>query len=344
MPADADAPAADDPPCDDWLPPGYDPDDDDRLAQAPAPAWPPLPVTITQLPPVLGRPPPGRPATASPPPAPPGPASPAGPAAGATEPGSRPPPGTGTGTGTRRPPPGLLDLTIAWSTLTGAAATPAHLGRIGPITPGQALPLTGIAALDPHTAWRVILTDPAGHALAVDRVRRGPPRENQEHRPPGVIGRVTVTIPASALTQPPPDSTPGDHGIRAAVLRTARRAATRAEKTRAADTATPGGCAHTAASPSYRPPTRIREYVEARDQTCRQPRCRQPAWRADLDHTIPWHRGGLTCGCNLGGHCRTHHQIKAQPGWSLRQPRPGYFELTTPAGRTYQSGPDTYPA
>jgi len=43
------------------------------------------------------------------------------------------------------------------------------------------------------------------------------------------------------------------------------------------------------------------------------------------------------------GRCRTHHKIKQEPGWTLRQPRPGYFEITTPAGRTYTTEPDTYP-
>jgi hypothetical protein len=43
------------------------------------------------------------------------------------------------------------------------------------------------------------------------------------------------------------------------------------------------------------------------------------------------------------GRCRTHHQIKQLSGWTLTQPRPGFFELTTPAGRTYETEPDAYP-
>jgi hypothetical protein len=69
----------------------------------------------------------------------------------------------------------------------------------------------------------------------------------------------------------------------------------------AADAAA-GGCAHTAASLSYRPPPRLKEYIAARDLTCRFLRCRQPTWRGDLDQTIPFDDGGMTCGCNLGGH------------------------------------------
>jgi hypothetical protein len=46
---------------------------------------------------------------------------------------------------------------------------------------------------------------------------------------------------------------------------------------------------------------------------------------------------------NLWPRCRTHHTIKALPGWTLTQPTPGHFELTTPAGRTYATDPDPYP-
>ena len=70
--------------------------------------------------------------------------------------------------------------------------------------------------------------------------------------------------------------------------------------------------------------------------------CRQPAWRADLDHTIPWDQHGPTCSCNLGGRCRKDHILKQHPRWKLRQTAHG-FAWTTPAGRTYTSSPDTYP-
>jgi hypothetical protein len=371
---DADAPPRDDPgygtnPYQGL--PGWDPGDDGHPGGGlVAPAWPPLPATLAGIPPVLGRPPPGSPHWASRPPDPPrrppdpanGPSpSPApgtgqsgtGGASGTGPPGTGPP-GTGlpasgleggvdAGSGTRRPPSGLLDLTIGWATLAGHSAVPADLGRTGPVTAPQARLLAATAIPDPHAQWRVILTDPGGHAIAVERIRRGPricPR--QDHRPPGTAGRVTITLPASVLDQPwPVTSTPAG-GILTAALRAGQRAARRAAKTAAAGTAAPGGCAHTTATPAYRPPPRTRELVEARDQTCRHPRCGQPAWRSDLDHTTPWHRGGPTCHCNLGAFCRTHHQIKQQPGWTLTQPHPGHFELTTPAGRTYTTHPHTH--
>jgi Domain of unknown function (DUF222) len=344
--------------------------EEDRLDEHPTgeiiAAWPPLPATISQLPPALGQPPadpaasamPGITGGTVPPPHAWLPAAAAGAAAAVARALGRP--GTGrktgpggdrgsssaAGPGTRRPPPGLLELITPWTVLTGAARGPSRLGRIGPITAEQALPLARLAAFDPCAQWRVILTDADGRAIAVERVsrrrartgRRGR-RGTREPAAPGVVGRVTVTMAVTALSGPGPAP---DHGIRAAIWRAARRAARRAEKTRAADAAAPGGCAHTTASRSYRPPPRIREYVQARDQTGRQPYCRQPAWHTDLDHTLAFHKGGPTCPCNLGGGCRTHHQVKQLPGWTLTQPRPGYFELTTPAGRTYLTSPDTY--
>src|SRR6266487_2656699 len=124
--------------------------------------------------------------------------------------------------------------------------------------------------------------------------------------------------------------------------RAAARAAARARAAAAADAAA-GGCAHTLASPGYRPSPRLRDHITARDLTCRHPRCRQPAWRADLDHTIPFDDGGLTCSCNLGAFCRTHHLLKHHPGWKVRQTAPGTFTWTTPSGRTFTTTPDTHP-
>jgi hypothetical protein len=154
---------------------------------------------------------------------------------------------------------------------------------------------------------------------------------------------VTITQDTIATARQPAGSGPLSR-IAAAALRAATRALDCALAQAAADQAA-GGCAHLDESPAYRPPPRLREYVIARDVTCRSPVCRQPAWRADLDHTRPYDQQGRTCGCNLGGACRGDHQLKQHPRWKLEQDqaRPGYFTWTTPAGRTYTSGPDTYP-
>ena len=249
--------------------------------------------------------------------------------------------------------------------MAGLSHEPGSLGRLGPITPSQACLLAGEATGGPGTDWRIVVTSPAGQALAVTRIPRARTRERAGPGPgrsrdgparagpggqraapvtawTGLVGRVTLTIPrdllTARLTRP---ATAGPAGILSRALRAAAAAASRAAARAAADLAA-GGCAHTAATPAYRPPPRLQEYIAARDLTCRFPCCRQPAWRGDLDHTRPYHNGGLTCGCNLGGLCRSHHILKQHPGWQLTQPKPGIFQWTTPAGRTYQATPDIH--
>ena len=123
----------------------------------------------------------------------------------------------------------------------------------------------------------------------------------------------------------------------AGAKRAAEKAAERESKDRIS-----GGCAHELASLAYRPPPRVAELVAARDRTCRFPPCRRPAEQCDLDHTVPFDQGGLTCTCNIGGACRSHHQLKQHPRWSLSQRAAGIFRWTTPAGRSYVSRPDPY--
>lgn len=227
-------------------------------------------------------------------------------------------------------PAGLLDVLLPWSTFTGASSEPAVLGRYGPITPSHASELLGLGTRHPGTQWRVVLTDEYGRALAVERLRlsaraRGDPVAGPPASP--VIGRLTVTIPESLAAAGCAPST-GD-SLRDALLRATVRARGRAGR---AD-----------ASRAYRPPPRLRDYVCARDITCTFPTCRQPAWRTDLDHTVPWHLGGATSSSNLGARCRTHHKVKQLSGWILDQSPTGAFVWTTPAGNTYTTQPRRYP-
>jgi hypothetical protein len=322
-PGDQDAPRDDDNyPCPGDNPAGHAgyPDDDDD--GCPAPDWPALPAVI---PPAV------------------------------TRPGTQIPDG--------RPVTGLLDVALPWQVLAGSSSEPGQLGRIGPIPATQARRLAAAAARDPGTEWRIIVTTTGGHALAVTRIPRprgrppepGPGKGSGAAAWPGagtepgagtgLVGRVTLTIREDILAHPPPVANGQDPSTRILLLalQAAGRAADRAGAAMAADAAA-GGCAHATASTAYRPPPRLKEYIAARDLTCRFPRCRQPAWRGDLDHTIPFDDGGLTCRCNLGGLCRTHHILKHHPDWKLRQIAPGVFAWTTPAGRTYTSTPDVYAA
>jgi len=240
---------------------------------------------------------------------------------------------------------GLLDLTVPWATLTCAADGPGILGRIGPITAVQARQLARLANRGYQTQWRVILTDADGHCIGVTRIPRIRPPAGRE--PPDltdVVGRVTVVLPAAVLDSAPRSADCRNAGIYAEIISAARRALAPARQRAAADQGTAAGCAHTEATASYRPPPRMREYVVARDLTCRYPSCGQPAWRGDLDHTHPWEQGGLTCPCNMGALCRRHHRLKQLRGWDLVQPQPGIFRWVTPAGLTYAIRPDRQPS
>jgi hypothetical protein len=84
--------------------------------------------------------------------------------------------------------------------------------------------------------------------------------------------------------------------------------------------------------------------IKIRSPRCGYPGCRRPATRCDDDHTIPHHKGGRTCECNLHPLCRQHHQAKQAPGWHLSQPEPGILTWTTPSGRRYTVAPEPYPS
>ena len=232
----------------------------------------------------------------------------------------------------------LLDLSLPWATLTGHSPEPGHLGRLGPITPGQARHLADLAATDPATRWRIILTDPAGRAAATTSLTR----RGTTHQEPGLIKQVTVAIGLDCLTGP---LAVGDRSpILDQVLAATHSLADPTARQAVLDAQTPGGCAHADATTSYRPTTALRDYITARDLTCRFPTCRQPVWRCDCDHTTPYDQGGRTCSCNLGGLCRYHHQVKGQSRWQLEQVTPGIFTWTTPTGRRYTVQPDFHAA
>ncbi|WP_442860107.1 DUF222 domain-containing protein [Arthrobacter sp. zg-Y179] len=86
-----------------------------------------------------------------------------------------------------------------------------------------------------------------------------------------------------------------------------------------------------------RVPPGLRRWLQARDSTCRFPGCSANALTAEIDHTIPWARGGPTDHGNLECLCRKHHAFKTAGFWTARQPEPGLLEWTSPAGRKYKT-------
>ena len=260
---------------------------------------------------------------------------------------------------------GRAVLCVPWRTLAGWSCEPGELSRIGPVTAGVARDLALAAAADATCEWKVIVVGRSGRAVAVAKVRRmhtgvrargGDPASTavggRSDLGPGVVGRITLTIPASLLH--PAARSAGeelaDSGPLAGVLVAALRAGAQALSARRPRTAAggctqaAGGCTHEEASPGYRVPDTMRALVEARDRTCGFPTCRQPAWRCEQDHTIAHRLGGPTCPCNLSPECSRHHHLKHLPSWRLDQPRPGVLTWTTPARLTHTVTSGPYPA
>jgi hypothetical protein len=149
------------------------------------------------------------------------------------------------------------------------------------------------------------------------------------------------------LTVLGPDGTAAAHGCAAGQLRwTAGPRA--AEMLRALQPALRpvirGPCAHAQAEHRYRPGRTLQHLIHARNARCTAPGCGRPAARCDLDHTTPWHHGGLTCPCNLAPLCRHHHRCKQAERWRLEQPEPGVLVWRTPSGRAYATAPTMYEA
>ena len=267
---------------------------------------------------------------------------------------------TGPANGTRD---GRPALSVPWRTLAGQSGEPGQVTRIGAITAETARELAQAAAADPRCEWRILVTDPVGQLLTVTRIRspgrgRASPRPPGSPAPPGpgpgprsgVLGRITVTVPVTILADLPPvarteTAARGPGAALQAALTDAVASAWKAVHSLGRrGPANPGtACRHEDAAAGYRIPGRLRALVEARDQHCRYPICRRPATQCDLDHTVPYDQGGLTCRCNLSGGCRRHHRMKTLTNWRLRQPRPGTLIWTAPSRLAWTTSPEAYP-
>ena len=90
-------------------------------------------------------------------------------------------------------------------------------------------------------------------------------------------------------------------------------------------------------NPRYVVTDGMREFVAARDETCRMWGCNRRLMtgctedNADLDHATEWPEG-QSCPANLSGLCRHHHRLKHTPGWTHRLHEDGRTEWISPAG------------
>jgi len=86
---------------------------------------------------------------------------------------------------------------------------------------------------------------------------------------------------------------------------------------------------------SYQPPQQLKDFLIARDRTCRFPGCRRSALLSDLDHAQSWESGGRTSAENIGALCRRHHRLKTHDGWSIKSFPDGSCTWTSPLGKEF---------
>lgn len=263
--------------------------------------------------------------------------------------------------------PRLPDLVIPLQTLLSLGERPGEIQGFGLLDPALARSLAAAAAANPRTGVCVTVTSPEGYAIGHGCAR--PERLSRSARqssacgasPAGLPARLNLTIPAEALTgltrsasngstslwsfaprvgAGPPGGTdpPGGHGTWALALPDGRRFTVRLESVPTES------CDHRYESHGYHPSDKLRHLVQVRDGTCTFPSCNRHARESDFEHAIPFEKGGRTCTCNAGARSRACHRVKQTEGWAVRQPRPGWHQWTTPAGRVYTQGPKRYPA
>ena len=75
-------------------------------------------------------------------------------------------------------------------------------------------------------------------------------------------------------------------------------------------------------------PARLRTALEARDPTCVVPSCNR-RYGLEVDHIVPFAKGGPTELGNLVRLCRWHHAQKTHHGWVLGG-SPGAWTWTHP--------------
>ena len=86
---------------------------------------------------------------------------------------------------------------------------------------------------------------------------------------------------------------------------------------------------------NYEPPQALKDFLIARDRTCRFPGCRRSALLSDLDHAQSWESGGETSAENVGALCRRHHRLKTHDGWKIESFPDGSCTWTSPLGKKY---------
>ncbi len=185
-----------------------------------------------------------------------------------------------------------MNILVPAETLLGLSATPGEAAGYGLLDADDARDLVAAAARHPHTRWCVTAVHPDGTAAAhgCARGRHPPPGTAAGPDPPPGTATGPDPPPGTATgPDPPPGTAVRDYlaGLRVQMAPIAR-----------------GRCDHTRAETGYQPSRALQHLIKARNARCTAPGCGQPASRCDLDHTLAWDQGGLTCECDLAPPCQ----------------------------------------
>jgi len=256
-----------------------------------------------------------------------------------------------------------VNITVPLETALGRSEVPGEAIGFGILDAQSARDLLTAAARHPDTRWCLTALHPDGtaaaHGCATGRHQwppgsgppgSGPPRDGDPPGPPDPPRDGDPPGPPGPPRDGDPPGPPGPprDGKPPGPLRPPS-----APDPQATDflrslniTLNPvirGPCDHSQAESGYRPSRKLQHLVNARNPRCSAPGCGRPAARCDLDHSIAWDKGGLTCACNLAPLCRHHHRCKQSQGWKLEQVSPGVLRWRTPSGLTHATTPAAYP-
>ena len=213
--------------------------------------------------------------------------------------------------------------------LTGLGWTALTLGHLGCCTPTCVTPDTS------QSTATATVTAAAGVGSVTATAAVRVPRLGTRHGRPAAV-QVTVALTTLAGADHEPADLDGYGPIPAHAARTIAADAT----LRRLLTDPRDGRLLEYGRTTYTPPQALKDFVIARDRTCRFPTVTTPARSCDIDHRIPYHHGGTTGITNTQALSRRAHLDKTFHGWELDQPSPGTYRWTSPARRTYRTPPE----
>ena len=87
----------------------------------------------------------------------------------------------------------------------------------------------------------------------------------------------------------------------------------------------------------------LRDFLVARNRTCRFPGCSRPADTGQVDHAEAWDDGGRMDRSNLGPLCVRHHLFQTHLGWQITESSDdGSCSWRSPQGREYDVDPPPF--